>query len=76
MFKVYAVIEKWYDCCEGPTDPKILRIFDSREKAINYIKEEFSRVGTEYEYMPQYDIYKSYMDDGELVMHIEALNVH
>lgn len=65
MNKVYAVMEQWIDAyderCNGLD---LLRLFDSREKALGYIKDGCDRPEQKYEHIAMNDTYECCTDDG------------
>lgn len=76
MIKVYAVMDIWIDYYEDPREPGISRIFDSREKADEYIKERFKELELDYKYYAQNGLYECEMDEGRQVMYVDEHDVY
>lgn len=74
MKTVYVVMSMFADYCERYDEPSIVRIFDSREKAIEYIVKQFGEMP--YEYIVENNTYECETDYGSLSMHIEEHKVY
>ena len=74
MKTVYVVMSVFTDYCERYDEPSIARIFDSREKAIEYIVKQFGEMS--YEYIAENDTYECETDYGSLQMYIDEEDVY
>ena len=78
MNKVYAVMNNVNDYRHDEYgEPNLLRIFDNREKADEYIINEFRKLGLTYEYISQNDTYECELDWGDIrVMYVDEHDVY